>query len=354
MHGTEQNPISGESVRACGEQSANEQRESTCSELSAAVLVMVVAHSGSASGDSKAVSPVKSERRESDGGKTKLGQILSGALPIASGLDVLGVQSEMFPDAGIPPVPAKAVLPVGVSDPANEKAPSVVKCMHGRKVGVSCKECKGVTMCKHGRVKSSCKDCGGAYCIHRRVRSVCKECGGSSICQHSRKRAECRECRGSGICEHNKVRTGCKECGGSRICEHGRRKYDCKECGGSGICKHNRHRSRCKECREARASAKVEKASSILSATELLLMFASGGAPDPVPAPAPAPDPVPAPVALPNDAAQALLSVAPAPILYPSSMAPVTAVAVATEGSIGSMLDNMPSVSCVSEVKSEK
>ena len=38
-------------------------------------------------------------------------------------------------------------------------------------------------------------------CEHGRVRSVCKECGGASICEHGRVRRRCKECGGSSICE---------------------------------------------------------------------------------------------------------------------------------------------------------
>ena len=42
--------------------------------------------------------------------------------------------------------------------------------------------------CEHGRVRSQCKECGGAsICEHGRVRSTCKECGGASICEHGRR-----------------------------------------------------------------------------------------------------------------------------------------------------------------------
>ena len=37
--------------------------------------------------------------------------------------------------------------------------------------------------CKHGKVNSMCKDCGGSQiCEHKRVRTTCRECGGSAIC----------------------------------------------------------------------------------------------------------------------------------------------------------------------------
>ena len=43
-------------------------------------------------------------------------------------------------------------------------------------------------------------------------------------------------------CKHGRVRNTCKECGGSQTCEHGRQRSRCKDCGGSGICKHGRQR----------------------------------------------------------------------------------------------------------------
>jgi len=89
---------------------------------------------------------------------------------------------------------------------------------------------------------------GDSHCEHNRVRSRCKDCGGASICEHNRQRSTCKECGGSQICEHNRVRSQCKECGGSQICEHNKRRSRCKECGGSSICEHNRERCKCKEC----------------------------------------------------------------------------------------------------------
>ena len=54
-------------------------------------------------------------------------------------------------------------------------------------------------------------------CEHGRVRSKCKECGGASICEHGRQRSLCKECGGGSICEHGRVRSRCKECGGASI-----------------------------------------------------------------------------------------------------------------------------------------
>ena len=62
----------------------------------------------------------------------------------------------------------------------------------------------------------------------------------------------------SGICEHGRIRSTCKECGGSQICEHGRQRKQCKECGGSQICEHGHQRPKCKECRAVKAKAEAE------------------------------------------------------------------------------------------------
>lgn len=41
-------------------------------------------------------------------------------------------------------------------------------------------------------------------------------------------------------CEHGKIKTTCKACGGTFICEHDKRKIICKECNGGSICKHKK------------------------------------------------------------------------------------------------------------------
>ena len=69
-----------------------------------------------------------------------------------------------------------------------------------------------------------------------------------SICEHGRQRSSARSAVGHQSASTVVVRSRCKECGGSRICEHGRQRSKCKECGGSSICEHGRRRSRCKEC----------------------------------------------------------------------------------------------------------
>ena len=53
-------------------------------------------------------------------------------------------------------------------------------------------------------------------------------------CEHGRVRYSCKDCGGSGICEHGRRRTVCKDCGGGSICEHGRRRSTCRDCGGGG------------------------------------------------------------------------------------------------------------------------
>uniref|UniRef100_A0A0G4I1K2 CBM20 domain-containing protein n=1 Tax=Chromera velia CCMP2878 TaxID=1169474 RepID=A0A0G4I1K2_9ALVE len=123
-----------------------------------------------------------------------------------------------------------------------------ILCLHGR-VRTTCKECGGGSVCEHGRQRSRCKECGGnGLCEHGRQRSNCKDCGGKGICEHGRIRCRCKECGGKGICEHGRQRFQCKQCGGKGICEHGRERHRCKDCGGKGICAHGRKRSQCKEC----------------------------------------------------------------------------------------------------------
>uniref|UniRef100_A0A0G4FEB1 CBM20 domain-containing protein n=1 Tax=Chromera velia CCMP2878 TaxID=1169474 RepID=A0A0G4FEB1_9ALVE len=123
-----------------------------------------------------------------------------------------------------------------------------ILCLHGR-VRTTCKECGGGSVCKHGRQRSQCKECGGkGYCEHGRLRYYCKECGGKGICEHGRKRSQCKECGGKAFCKHGRERNKCRDCGGKSICEHGRERNKCKECGGKSICEHGRQRSQCKEC----------------------------------------------------------------------------------------------------------
>ena len=62
------------------------------------------------------------------------------------------------------------------------------------------------------------------------------------------KKSQCRECGGVGICEHDRIRNTCKDCGGSKICEHDKVRNDCKDCDGSQMCEHNTRRRDCKLC----------------------------------------------------------------------------------------------------------
>jgi hypothetical protein len=104
----------------------------------------------------------------------------------------------------------------------------------------SCDECR--VKQKAVREKNKCE--------HNRIKSTCKDCGGASICEHNRIKSQCKDCGGASICEHNRIKSKCKECGGVSICKHNRQKSTCKECGGVSICKHNRQKSTCKECND--------------------------------------------------------------------------------------------------------
>ena len=87
-------------------------------------------------------------------------------------------------------------------------------------VALSVQGVRWVSICEHGRQRSTCKECGGSICEHGRL---CKERWVWNL-------RACKECGGSQICEHGRQRSRCKECGGSQICEHGRQRYSCKEC----------------------------------------------------------------------------------------------------------------------------
>ena len=67
-------------------------------------------------------------------------------------------------------------------------------------------------------------------CDHNRIKSYCKECGGASICDHNRIKSQCKECGGGSICQHNRRKSKCKECGGASICDHSREKSQCRDC----------------------------------------------------------------------------------------------------------------------------
>jgi hypothetical protein len=97
----------------------------------------------------------------------------------------------------------------------------------------------------------------GRICQHGRVRSSCKDCGGSGICQHGRQRSYCKDCGGSSICQHGRVRSSCKDCGGSSICQHGNRRSRCKDCGGGSICQHGKRKDKCKDCKASNQACKL-------------------------------------------------------------------------------------------------
>jgi len=121
-------------------------------------------------------------------------------------------------------------------------------CEHGR-IKRMCKECGGSSICKHGNIKYHCKECcGSSICKHGKVKYYCKECGGSSICQHGKDKYHCKQCSGPNFCHHNKEKYKCRECGGSCFCQHGREKHRCKACGGASICQHGRLKQICKDC----------------------------------------------------------------------------------------------------------
>jgi hypothetical protein len=161
-----------------------------------------------------------------------------------------------------PPFPAAALCAVRTRRPPHLAAARQAKmpkqekknCPHGRQQYV-CKECGGVGICAHGRVRSQCKveGCRGAsICPHGRERSVRKVegCGGASICIHGRQRSVCKVegCGGGSICPHGRVRYYCAQCGGAGMCVHGRGRRRCKEgCGGQALCVHLK--DNCKACK---------------------------------------------------------------------------------------------------------
>ena len=87
-------------------------------------------------------------------------------------------------------------------------------------------------VCRHGRPRSNCHDCGG--------RSE-----GSGFCEHVRVKRISKDSELNGFCQHWMQMNDCKECAGKRevsgVCEHGRRRAQCRE---SGVCVGVRPRSR--------------------------------------------------------------------------------------------------------------
>jgi len=123
-----------------------------------------------------------------------------------------------------------------------------------RKGHNQCKPCERLkTLCKHGKLKTRCKECGGgSYCVHGRRNTDCKECGGNSICSHGNSKYRCSNCNGISLCPHdpNKKRRkdACKECCPIAFCIHNRKKYECIECEGTAICSHKKRKHLCIEC----------------------------------------------------------------------------------------------------------
>jgi len=89
---------------------------------------------------------------------------------------------------------------------------------------------------------------GHIICSHGRIKNTCKGCGGISICSHNKRKSQCKDCDGISICSHNKSKSICKDCGGSSICSHGKQKSQCKDCGGISICSHGKRKHTCKIC----------------------------------------------------------------------------------------------------------
>lgn len=130
-------------------------------------------------------------------------------------------------------------------------------CKHFR-IRSACKECGGSVYCKHNKIKRRCKEieCGGGkdYCPHNRLKTFCVECKGGSMCKHGKTRTFCAdpECKGGkGLCSHGISRSICKvkECkGGGSYCSHGIKRGDCRnpECkGGGNYCSCKIHKSYC-------------------------------------------------------------------------------------------------------------
>ena len=144
-------------------------------------------------------------------------------------------------------------------------------CKHG-KAKIYCYTCDGRALCEHKHKKYSCGQChkrvspklgtpdlkapcvgpetckSGLYCCHKRNHYFCKICGGKGICKHGKYRSGCKECGITMQCMHKRQRHLCVPCGGGGVCEHGSVAYKCVECKGTGICPHNRRKNRCWDC----------------------------------------------------------------------------------------------------------
>lgn len=122
-------------------------------------------------------------------------------------------------------------------------------CVH-KKIKIKCAECDGSLVCLHKCLKSRCKECmGNEICVHKRRKSYCKDCMGNQICVHKRRKSRCKDCGGSNLCVHGRSKEYCIDCDGSQVCLHKHIRSSCKECKGSQICKHMRARNNCKECK---------------------------------------------------------------------------------------------------------
>ena len=66
-------------------------------------------------------------------------------------------------------------------------------------------------ICKHQRIRSQCKECGGAsICEHQRIRSRCMEGRGTGICVQQRQRSKCKEGRETGTWQNQRIRSGAR------------------------------------------------------------------------------------------------------------------------------------------------
>lgn len=139
------------------------------------------------------------------------------------------------------------------------------KCSHGKLIS-TCVQCGGPSICQHGVRKAYCDQCGGwGLCSHKVRKQYCKICliekkanvfdsipsnSRELPCPHGkRRRDQCRDCLGTDFCEHDRIKYECRDCKGSNICEHNRRKDQCKKCNPLAFCPHKRMKKRCEECK---------------------------------------------------------------------------------------------------------
>ena len=81
---------------------------------------------------------------------------------------------------------------------------------------------------RKGEYNKSCSGClekqrqkrKESKCEHGRIRSTCKECGGTSICEHGRQRSTCKECGGTSVSEQGRIRSQCITCNPKRACQN--------------------------------------------------------------------------------------------------------------------------------------